>query len=218
VSTRVRTPKPARPGKRFSPRTRPRQERSRVTIELVLTAAARVFEELGFAKGTTNHIARRAGVSVGTLYQYYPGKEAIAVELVERHVAGMVRMVHEWGGRSVADPGDLRALLRSFVELAIASHEAQPRLHHVLLEEAPLPRGVHDAVRDAEAEAARTLAGVLRRQPGARRTDLDRAALMVVQITVGMVHRLLGEPAVGRRRDAFLAELVDVLEGYLGKV
>ncbi len=217
MATRVPPPPLPRIAKRFSPRNRPLQERSRVTIEALLTAAAQVFEERGFTDGTTNRIAERAGVSIGTLYQYYPSKEAIAVELVGRHVAGMVRMAHEWGGRAVAAPLDLRALLRSFVELAIASHEAQPHLHHVLLEEAPLPRGVHDAVRAAEAEAARTLAGVLRRQPGVRRADLERAALMSVQITIGMVHRLMGEAAPGRRRDAFLAELVDVLEAYLSR-
>jgi AcrR family transcriptional regulator len=184
-------------------------------MELVLTAAARVFEELGFAKGTTNRIAQRAGVSVGTLYQYFPGKEAIAVELVKRHVAELVRAVHEWGGRRVGAPPGLRDLLRSFVELAIAAHELQPRLHRVLLEEAPLPPGVHDAIRSAEAEAARTLAGVLRGQPGLRRREIEPASLMIVQIAVGMVHRLADAPARGRQRAAFLSELVDVLEAYL---
>lgn len=215
MSTRVQDDRRRGTLKRFQRRNRPRQERSRVTVDLILTAAAQVFEELGFAAGTTNRIAQRAGVSVGTLYQYYPGKEAIAVELVERHLDGMVRMAHEWGGRAVAAPRGLRPLLRTFVDLAIATHEAQPRLHQVLLEEAPLPPGVHAAVRAAQTEAARTLAGVLRGQPDVRRADLDRAALMVVQITIGMVHQMLGEAAGGRRRELFLAELVDVLEGYL---
>jgi AcrR family transcriptional regulator len=183
-------------------------------MELVLTAAARVFEELGFAKGTTNRIAQRAGVSIGTLYQYYPGKEAIAVELVKRHVGEQVRAAHEWGGGILAAPARLRPVLRSFVELAIDAHALQPRLHQVLLEEVPLTRGVHDAVRAAEAEAARTLAGVLRVQPGVRRTDVERAAVVVVQITVSMVHRIADLAERERRRG--VSELVDVLEAYLG--
>jgi AcrR family transcriptional regulator len=182
-------------------------------MEVVLTAAARVFEELGFAKGTTNRIAQRAGVSIGTLYQYYPGKEAIAVELVRRHVAEQVRAAHEWGGRTLAAPAGLRPLLRSFVELAISAHALQPRLHQVLLEELPLPRAVHDAVQEAEADAARTLAGVLRRLEGVRRADLARAALVVVQLTVSMVHRIADLPERERRRG--VSELVDVLEAYL---
>jgi AcrR family transcriptional regulator len=215
VSTRVRKAAVPRGDRRFQPRNTPRQERSRVTRELVLTAAAQVFEARGFAAGTTNRIAQRAGVSIGTLYQYYPTKEAIAVELVERHLAGQVRAAHEWGGRVVTSRGSLRDLLRSFAALAVEAHEAQPHLHHVLLEEAPLPRGAHEAIRAAEGAAASTLAGVLRGQPGVRRRDLDRAALLVVQITVGMVHRVLAEPAAARRRAALLEEVVDVVEAYL---
>ncbi len=56
-------------------------------MDELLAAAAQIFEAHGYASGTTNRIAKRAGVSIGTLYQYFPSKEAIAVALLERHIA-----------------------------------------------------------------------------------------------------------------------------------
>src|SRR2546423_5851957 len=71
----------------LKPRRSPRQERSRETVEAILEGAAQVFERHGYAKGTTNRIAERAGVSIGSLYQYFPNKGAIVVELSRRHMA-----------------------------------------------------------------------------------------------------------------------------------
>lgn len=66
-------------------RKRPRQERSRATVEMVLEAAVQVFRREGW-DATTNRIALAAGVSIGTLYEYFPNKKAILVELARRHV------------------------------------------------------------------------------------------------------------------------------------
>ena len=66
-------------------RRRPVQARSRATVDFVLEAAARVFKREGFA-ATTNRIAEAAGVSIGTLYEYFPHKQALLRALAERHV------------------------------------------------------------------------------------------------------------------------------------
>ena len=68
------------------PRKKPRQSRSQATVDVILDAAARIFVETGFAAATTNAIAERAGVSVGSLYQYFPNKLALLAALKERHV------------------------------------------------------------------------------------------------------------------------------------
>ncbi|MGP4022502.1 TetR/AcrR family transcriptional regulator [Actinomadura sp. 3N407] len=74
------TPRPLRP------RKTPRQSRSAATDERILDAAARVFVEHGYAAGTTNRIAEAAGLSIGSLYQYFPNKDAILLQLARRHV------------------------------------------------------------------------------------------------------------------------------------
>jgi len=62
-----------------------KQERSRFTIEAILEATARIVGQVGLDRATTNRIAELAGVSIGSLYQYFPGKEAILGELIDRH-------------------------------------------------------------------------------------------------------------------------------------
>src|SRR5512136_1588730 len=135
---------------RLEPRKPPVQKRSRATVNEILSAAAQVFETHGYAAGTTNRIAERAGVSIGTLYQYFPSKEAIAVALLERHVVDTNCHLHEWVGHMVAEKHDLRAALRDYVTGLFNTHAGRPRLQHILLEETPLPERVHQALLAAE--------------------------------------------------------------------
>lgn len=72
-------------------RRRPSQTRARRTVDTLLEAATRLLESEGEAGLTTNRIAERAGHSIGTLYQYFPGKEAIVVALVRRHRERVMR-------------------------------------------------------------------------------------------------------------------------------
>jgi AcrR family transcriptional regulator len=65
-------------------RKRPVQSRSRATVEAVLAAAARILEDQGLSGFNTNAVAERAGVSIGSLYQYFPSKDAILVALMEQ--------------------------------------------------------------------------------------------------------------------------------------
>jgi AcrR family transcriptional regulator len=82
-----------RRGPAIDPRKRPRQARSGATVEAVLAATAEAIAEHGLSGASVNRIAARAGVSVGSLYQYYPSKEALVVALIERHTeASLARL------------------------------------------------------------------------------------------------------------------------------
>lgn len=70
---------------RLQPRKQPRQDRAEATRRRILEAAAHVFADFGYAAGTTNRIAERAEISIGSLYQYFPNKDAILVELMTAH-------------------------------------------------------------------------------------------------------------------------------------
>lgn len=182
----------------------------------ILSAAAQVFELRGYAEGTTNRIAERAGVSVGTLYQYYPSKEAIAVALLERHVEETGRRLKEWVGHMVAEQHGLADALRDYVEKLLEAHAGRPRLQHILLEETPLPPRVHQALQDAERDAARTVAGLLRLYPEVRHARIDRAGFMLVQAAESLTHRFAAHPeAGGVGREEFVSELATMLRAYL---
>lgn len=67
-----------------SPRKQPRQARARATVDAILQGSTRILQKHGLEKFNTNYIAEVAGVSVGTLYQYFPSKDAILIELIRQ--------------------------------------------------------------------------------------------------------------------------------------
>jgi AcrR family transcriptional regulator len=81
-------------GKKVSLRRRPRQERGARRVDRILQSAATVFARVGYEAATTNAIARQAGTSIGSLYQFFPNKEAILHALAARYLAEL-RAVHD---------------------------------------------------------------------------------------------------------------------------
>lgn len=77
----------------ISPRKSPKQVRSMVTLEVILDATIQVLTKQGLPKLTTARVAERAGVSVGSVYQYYPNKQALLVAVLERHLENVIRSV-----------------------------------------------------------------------------------------------------------------------------
>src|SRR5262249_33293977 len=136
------------------PRKRPLQARSQRTVELVLKAAAQVFARRGYAGATTNHIAEHAGVSIGSLYEYFPSKDALLVALLEAHIrdgeAVLQRAAAEIAGTDLGLVATVRHLVKAMVDL----HARERGLHRVLFEEAPLPRRVRRMLVEMEARVA----------------------------------------------------------------
>ena len=121
------------------PVTRPRkiatQERSRTTVDSLIEATARILVKEGFDKASTNRIAEVAGVSIGSLYQYFPGKEALVAAVIERHQQHIMQTVRAELAQVSAQPLD--EAMRRFVAVAVAAHRLDPQLHRVLAEQIP---------------------------------------------------------------------------------
>ncbi len=121
------------------PLTKPRknasQERSRATVDSLVEATARILVREGFDKASTNRIAEVAGVSVGSLYQYFPGKEALVVAVIDRHNQQIMRVVRRALAEIASQP--VEKGVRKLVAAAIEAHRIDPRLHRVLAEQIP---------------------------------------------------------------------------------
>lgn len=112
------------------PRKRPRQTRSVATFEAILEATARILESLGFAGFNTNAVAELAGVSIGSLYQYFASKDALIVELIRRERAKLSSRIVEVIQQS--DAADLKEKLELVIHAAVQHQLSRPQLARTL--------------------------------------------------------------------------------------
>jgi AcrR family transcriptional regulator len=172
---------------RTSPRKRPRQQRGKDTVDSILEATARVLKHAGFDGLTTNAVAAKAGVSIGSLYQYFPNKEALVSALIERHC-------EEMNSAILAELTNVANLpiaqgARAVIELTFSAHAIDPALHRVLTEQVPRI-GKLAKLRELDNISHRMVAGMLaaRRDELAIR-DVELAAFVLVSAIESIVHR-----------------------------
>ncbi|RYE92654.1 MAG: TetR/AcrR family transcriptional regulator [Myxococcales bacterium] len=196
-------------------RKRPRQARSRATVDVILDATARVLVTTGYDRASTNRVAEVAGVSVGSLYQYFPSKEALVAALVERHSAA-VRAVIETQLAEVAC-APVPEAVRGLVEALFAAHLVDPPLHRALHEQVPRVGRLGRLLDDQCYIRGLVRAVLATRAAELRRTDLDAVAMLMVATVEAAVHAavLPEQPVVPPGR--LIDELVDMLLRYLAR-
>lgn len=194
-------------------RKRPRQARSRQMVDALLQAAAEVIAEQGLAHTTTNHVAERAGVSIGSLYQYFESKDALIEALMAQQESELVAAV-QVPFASLLD-ADLRTFTRAALEAVFELFERKRGLY---LE---LARGWYHArtmrtVRTLESLTTEALRLYLIRHHRELRHDNLPAALYVAfssAVFTGI--RYLSDPPPHLRRQDVLEQLTDLVVGHL---
>lgn len=120
---------------RVSTRRKPQQRRARQTVEAVLDAVIRLLRREGSGTLTTNRIAEVAGVSIGSVYQYFPDKQAIFTALHQRHIEQIDRLI---AGTLVAHAASaLDDLIRALIEAMVDAHTTDPELFQLFAAEVP---------------------------------------------------------------------------------
>lgn len=191
-------------------RKEPRQARSRATVEAIVQAGARILSDEGWAGFTTNRIAELAGVSVGSLYQYFPDKLSLVDAIRHRHLDDSMAVMRRVRADGLA-PAEFAARL---VDAVVAAHSVYPGLHRVLLDEAPSSDEYRNPNSEFEIEYlsyyAEAVATYRKRQPSAA----DRVAGRVISDAIdGVIHNAarrsaLDDPVMQR-------ELVRLITLYL---
>jgi AcrR family transcriptional regulator len=156
-------------------------------VEIILNAAARVFVRTGYPRATTNRIAEAAGISVGSLYQYFPSKDAIAVELLRRYRETLLGLVH----RHLEQARDttLESVVRALVGAILRAEGIDPALHRVLVEQV-LRTSARAEIQGFEEKVEGIVADAIRAQSsgGLLKRDPDVAAFVIVRAVLGTVH------------------------------
>ncbi len=194
----------------LKPRKKPMQGRSTATVDAILEAAIRILRADGWGQLTTTRVAARAGVSVGSLYQYFPSREAIAAALVRRRTHQLLEAVLASDLSGVVGRDDaIQRLMSAFLtekrrdlELSLALRDVLPdvRGRQAILEEM---RTFLPALQDKLAAA-----------PG-RRPDPTRLAMAMAAVE-GAVWEALAQEAGLLDRPAMVASLSRVFEAALG--
>ncbi len=145
------SPKSAR--MRLNPRKKPAQSRAVQTVEVILEGAAHILEERGLEGYTTNDIAARAGVSIGSLYQYFPTKDAVTLSLIQRESAALAEDIN-----AAFDTEDPKKALRAMIAAAVRHQLRRPRLARLLDFEEDRLAALMPASSNAAAVRARIIA------------------------------------------------------------
>jgi AcrR family transcriptional regulator len=194
---------------RTSPRKTPVQRRARATAEAIVEAAAHILEAEGLAGFNTNAVAARAGASVGSLYQYFPGKEAILAALARREAERFDAALDEALTRVAAAP--LGEALTAVAAVAAAHQSRRPRLAR-LLDGEEQRLGLGEEAEAATRGTAARLAAFLAARTDLDLADPDEAAADLLHLARGLIDGALERGAV-----TDLAERVArAALGYLG--
>lgn len=194
------------------PRKIPTQERSRQMVERILDAAGRVLVTSGYDGASTHRIAREAGVSPGSVYQYFPNKDVIVHMAVERMVGQVSeRLAAAVAEAFAADPADG---VRSMVTAVLTTTEEHRELTRVLVEQ--LPRlGGSNAIPAFERRGMDQAQGyLLAMRPHVDPRSATADAWMAIQAVQQLVTRyVLDEPPIDR--DVFIDGLTRLVLGFL---
>ena len=188
------------------------QARSRATVDAIIQAATYILTKVGWEGLTTNAIAERAGVNIGSLYQFFPNKEAVIAELQRRH-AVETRSDLRKALQVLPEQPSLREALTIVVEMIVDEHRVAPAVHKAIYDE--LPRTVRYMEEDKQQLRDQFLDVV---KPFMKNVpDPDLATYMVGVAAHAIIHTVTAERPKLLSDPSFVSELVTLLENYLSR-
>lgn len=192
----------------------PKQQRSQRRVDQILHSAEAVFAEVGYDHATTNAVAVRAGISIGSLYQFFESKEAILEAMGQRYLQitqdAMVRMIDQ------PDVTDTRDLLKSLLETMVKLQEQRPYFLQCLGS-----RNAYEALTRSVNQVDATVTAHVRLLLERISTisdpkELDRKAVVCVRLFSSLLPLAL--TTKGKERQIMIQEMVAVIERYLAPV
>jgi AcrR family transcriptional regulator len=166
-------------------RRRPVQRRSKQTVEAVLDAVVRILKRDGVDGVTTNRIAEVAGVSVGSIYQYFPDKRAIYGALHARHVETISRVIESVLVEHAAS--SLASFVRALVEALVEAHASDPELHEVMTTQVPHGEDGAQTLEERLRGTFRLAISARAKEPYSHR-DLDRMLFVLPHMVEALAH------------------------------
>jgi AcrR family transcriptional regulator len=196
----------------LEPRKSPVQARSTASVDAIVEATVQVLRQVGKERLTTTRVASRAGVSVGTLYQYFPNKSALLQAALKRHMDKVTEAIelvcHEQRGHSLEEMAT--ALMTAFLEAKMRNVKTSVALYAVSSD-------VDGAriVQQAGNKSNKAIVGMLKTAKEPLKTDPQLVTTMLQGVMTGVSRRLLESPAPEKQLSAFREEMIFLACAYL---
>lgn len=190
-------------------RREPKQQRSRRTVDDVLEAVQLVVKRHGTQAITTNRIAEAAGVSVGSLYQYFPDKRAILTALHDRHVDDVRQVIEKT--TAACDPASLEEFTRELVHGLVDLHADVAELHEVVSSAVP------ESALGFKTALHQTFGRVLSRADQDRYSleETERMLFVLPRMVESLVHGAANQIGFALSRDSARSEAIRTVLVYV---
>jgi len=183
-------------------------------VDALIEATARILVREGFDSASTNRIAEMAGVSIGSLYQYFPSKEALVAAVIERHHQEVMQAVRKELAEVMTQPIELA--VRKLVGVAIEAHRVDPKLHRVLAEQIPRVGKLEKQEAFARENTALFRGYLEQHRDEICVTDLDLASFVCVTTVEALTHNaVLHHQLSDEAMDTLTEEAARLIVGYL---
>ncbi|MCX7303185.1 MAG: TetR/AcrR family transcriptional regulator [Hyphomicrobiales bacterium] len=196
----------------LKPRKAPIQERSATTVATLHAAAIQVLIKDGLDRCTTTRVAERAGMSVGSLYQYYPNRDALLAAVLEKHLDAVAdaveRACHDLEGMPLASLAS--GLVIGFLRVKLGDPEGSKALYGVAE-----GRGGGDLAAKMQARIVAAMSALLASAPDARFDDPVMTSAVAFSALAGPVRLLLKGEAPAGFQDDLQDQLIRLLTAYL---
>jgi AcrR family transcriptional regulator len=188
-----------------------KQQRSKATVDAIVQAAAQILSESGWSALNTNAVATRAGVSIGSLYEYFPDKQAILNVIVDEHLAAGEAKLAE-GMRAMSGIKSMDEVVEAVVSGFVHLHQEDPRLHRVLSSEVPLSFEQQRRVAGLRSQIVGGVAVALSKHG----CDNEIKATLLVDTADALTHKwFIDKAGLPAPAEVMAKELSKMLKGYL---
>jgi AcrR family transcriptional regulator len=193
--------------------------RARQTVDALVRATAQLLEREGYEGTTTNKIARVAGASIGSLYQYFPNKEALVAAVIDRHQEDMKQWTR--GALAKVAKKPVKAAARELIRATVDAHRIAPKLHRVLAEQIPRV-GRLENVAAFEREGLALFSAYLSAHRGelaaAAAADVEHAAWICSTTVEALTHAAVvnrPDPVTDEEAESLVAHATRLVVRYL---
>jgi len=197
----------------FAPKKLPAQARSRATFDALVDSCTWLLPRLGYAGTTTNHIADRAGVNIASLYEYFPGKDAIVAQVAERMVERVLSKLGEGANRVFEAEAD--DAVRLWIEIIYETVSREKELVTIFTREVPYTNDL-PPIRDVGIRLLQFSQAVRERAAGFVRQDFSKASLhLLINLVTSSILQAIHNPPKDVTRRVLLDELSRRVEDWI---